>query len=159
ASLARPGGNITGQTILNPELCAKRLELLKEALPRTNRVAILLNPDNPISWANLQAAKITAASLSLELQQFEARGPSEIDSAFSAMASNSVDAVEVFEDAPLFAHNKKMADSALARRLPLIGCLDLAGAGGLMAYGVNFTELFRHAAVFVDKIVKGSKPN
>jgi len=159
ASLGRPGGNITGQTILNPELCAKRLELLKEALPRTNRVAILLNPDNPISWANLQAAKITAASLSLELQQFEARGPSEIDSAFSAMASNSVDAVEVFEDAPLFAHNKRMADNALARRLPLIGYLDLAGAGGLMAYGVNFTELFRRAAVFVDKILKGSKPS
>jgi putative tryptophan/tyrosine transport system substrate-binding protein len=159
ASLARPGGNVTGQTIFNPELCAKRLELLKEALPRTKRVAILLNPDNPISWANLQAAKLTAASLSLELQQFEARGPVEIDSAFSAMANSPVDAVEVFEDAILFAHNKRIADNALASRLPLIGYLDLADAGGLMAYGVNFTELFHRAAVFVDKILKGAKPS
>jgi putative ABC transport system substrate-binding protein len=158
ASLARPGGNITGQTILDPELCAKRLELLKEALPRTKRVAILLNPDNPISWANLQAAKLTAASISLELQQFEARGPTEIANAFSAMANSSVDAVEVFEDAIFFAHNKTIADNALVRRLPLIGYLDLADAGGLMAYGVNFTELFRRTAVFVDKIVKGAKP-
>src|SRR5262245_48823529 len=87
ASLSRPGGNITGQTILGPELCAKRLELIKETLPRTKRVAVLLNPDNPLSWANLQAAKITAASTSLVLQQFEARGPTEIENAFSAMAN------------------------------------------------------------------------
>jgi ABC-type uncharacterized transport system substrate-binding protein len=159
ASLARPGGNITGQTIFNPELCAKRLELLKEALPRTNRVAILFNPDNPISWANLQAAKLTADSLSLELQQFEARGLVEIDSAFPAMANRPVDAIEVFEDAVLFAHDKRIAANALASRLPLIGYLDLADAGGLLAYGVNFTELFRRAAVFVDKILKGAKPS
>ena len=158
ASLSRPGGNITGQTILDPELCAKRLELLKEALPRTKRVAILLNPDNPISWANLRAAKLTAASLSLELQQFEARGPIEIENAFSAMAKSPVDAVEAFEDAIFFAHNKTIADNASARRLPMIGWLDLADAGGLMAYGVNFTELFRRTAVFVDKIIKGAKP-
>jgi putative ABC transport system substrate-binding protein len=157
-SLARPSGNITGQTVLTPELCAKRLELLKEALPRTKQVAILLNPDNPISWANLQVAKITAASISLELQQFEARGATEIKNAFSAMANSPVDAVQVFEDAIFFAHNKTIADNALVRRLPLIGYLDLADAGALMAYGVNFTELFRRTALFVDRIVKGAKP-
>jgi putative ABC transport system substrate-binding protein len=118
----------------------------------------LLNPDNPISWANLQAAKLTAASISLELQQFEARGPIEIENAFSAMVNSSVDAVEAFEDAIFFAHNKTIADHALARRLPLIGYLDLADVGGLMAYGVDFTELFCRTAVFVDKIVKGAKP-
>jgi ABC-type uncharacterized transport system substrate-binding protein len=98
-SLARPGANITGSTIFNPELCAKRLELLKEALPRTRRVAILLNPDNPVSGPNLQAAQLTAASLRLELQPFEARGPDELASGFSAMAGKLVDAITIFEDA------------------------------------------------------------
>jgi putative ABC transport system substrate-binding protein len=158
-SLARPGANITGSTIFNPELCAKRLELLKEALPRTRRVAILLNPDNPVSGPNLQAAQLTAASLRLELQPFEARGPDELASGFSAMAGKLVDAITIFEDAIFFANTKSIADNALALRLPSIGYLDLADAGGLMAYGVNLTEGFRRAAVFVDKIVKGAKPS
>jgi putative ABC transport system substrate-binding protein len=159
ASLARPGGNITGSTIFNPELCAKRLELLKEAVPRTKQVAILLNPDNPVSGPNLKAAEITARSVKLVLQRFDARGPSQIESAFAAMASTPVDAVAIFEDAIFFANTKLIADIALAQRLPSIGYLDLAEAGGLMAYGVNFPETFRHAAVFVDKILKGAKPN
>jgi putative ABC transport system substrate-binding protein len=156
ASLPRPGANITGSTIFNPELCAKRLELLKEALPHTKRVAILLNPDNPVSGPNLQAAELTAGSLSLELRQFEVRGPNEVENAFLAMASRPVDAVAIFEDAILFANTKWIAQNALAQRLPSIGYLDLTDAGGLMAYGVDLTETFRRAAVFVDKILKGT---
>jgi putative ABC transport system substrate-binding protein len=156
ASLARPGANITGSTIFNPELCAKRLELLKEALPRTKRVAILLNPDNPISGPNLQAAELTAASLNLELQIFEVRRANEVESAFLAMASRPVDAVGLFEDAILFANTKWIAQKALTQRLPSIGYLDLTDAGGLMAYGVDFPETFRRAAVFVDKILNGT---
>jgi putative ABC transport system substrate-binding protein len=158
-SLARPGANLTGSTIFNPELCAKRLELLKEALPHTKRVAILLNPDNPVSGPNLQAAERTAAPLGLQLQKFEARGSNEIESAFLAMAGSPVDAVAIFEDAIFFANTKSIAQNALAQRLPSIGYLDLADAGGLMAYGVNFPETFRRAAVFVDKILKGTKPS
>ena len=158
-SLARPGANITGSTIFNPELCAKRLELLKEALPRTKKVAILLNPDNPVSSPNLQAAKLTATSLGLDLQQFEARTSNEITGAFASMASTPVDAVSVFEDAIFFASTKLIAEHASAQRLPSIGYLDLAQSGGLMAYGVDFPETFHHAAMFVDKIIKGAKPS
>jgi ABC-type uncharacterized transport system substrate-binding protein len=158
-SLARPGANITGSTIFNPELCAKRLELLKEALPRTRRVAILLNPDNPVSGPNFQAAELTARSLGLELQQFEVRASNEIKSAFSEMASTPIDAVSIFEDAVLFANTRSIADHASAQRLPSIGYLDLAEAGGLIAYGVNFPDIFRHAAVFVDKILRGATPS
>jgi putative tryptophan/tyrosine transport system substrate-binding protein len=158
-SLARPGTNITGSTIFNPELCSKRLELLKEALPHTRRVAILLNPDNPVSGPNLQAAELTARSLGLELQQFEVRASNEIASAFSEMASTPIDAVSIFEDAVLFANTRSIADHASAQRLPSIGYLDLAVAGGLVAYGVNLTDIFRHAAVFVDKILRGAKPS
>jgi putative tryptophan/tyrosine transport system substrate-binding protein len=159
ASLARPGANITGSTIFNPELCAKRLELLKEALPRARRIAILVNPDNPISGPNLKAAELTAMSLGLELQHFQMRASNEIKGAFSAMARTPADAVSIFEDAILFANTTSIADHALAQRLPSIGYLDLAQAGGLMAYGVDFPEIFRHAAVFVDKILKGAKPS
>jgi ABC-type uncharacterized transport system substrate-binding protein len=159
SSLARPGRNVTGSTIFNPELCAKRLELLKEALPDTKRVAILLNPNNPVSRPNLQVAEITAASLKLELRQFEARGPNEFESAFSAMAISRVDAVSIFEDAIFFASTRSIADIALAQRLPSIGYLDFADAGGLIAYGVNLSDGFRRAAVFVDRILKGTKPS
>jgi putative ABC transport system substrate-binding protein len=158
-SLARPGANITGSTIFNPELCAKRLELLKEALPRTRRVGILLNPDNPVSMPNLQAAELTARSQGLELQQFAVRASNEIKSVFSEMASTPVDAVSIFEDAVLFANTRSIADHASAQRLPSIGYLDLAEAGGLIAYGVSFPDIFRHAAVFVDKILRGANPS
>jgi putative ABC transport system substrate-binding protein len=159
AGISTPGANITGSTIFNPELCAKRLELLKEALPHIRRVAILLNPDNPVSGPNLRASEMTAASLGLELQQFQARGPKDVEDALLAMASRPVDAIAIFEDAILFANTKSIAKNALAQRLPSIGYLDLTDAGGLMAYGVDFPETFRRAALFVDKILKGAKPS
>ena len=158
-NIARPNGNVTGSTIFNPELCAKRLEILKEALPRTKRVGILLNPDNPISGKNLEATELAAASLNVQLQVFEMRRASDLESAFSAMGAGRVDAVTAFEDSLIFANTRAIADAAVERRLPSIGYLDLGEAGGLIAYGVDFPETFRRAGVFIDKILKGAKPS
>jgi putative tryptophan/tyrosine transport system substrate-binding protein len=135
SNLARPDGNVTGSTIFNPELCAKRLEILHESFPSTKRVAIFLNPDNPVSERNLEAAKLTAASRKLELQVFETRQAKDFATAFSEMAVGPVDAVTAFEDPLIFAHTRTIVDTALERQLPSIGYLDFAEAGGLIAYG------------------------
>ena len=158
ASLARPGGNVTGSTFFQPELAAKRLELLRDALPRTRRVAVLLNPDQSSHPLIFQAMELTAKSLKLELHQFGVRGPDEFESAFAAMAKRRVDAVAIIEDPSTIANAKAVADLAARKRLPSIGHVELAEAGGLMAYGVNIPEMWRRAAVFVDKILKGAKP-
>ena len=158
SSLARPGGNITGTTYFAPELAAKRLELLKEAVPRIRRVAVLINPDNPINASVQQAVETTAKLLKVELQQVEIRGPSEFDGAFSAMANKRVDALSVIEDPMLIANVRPIADLVTKKRLPSIAFGEFAEAGGLMAYGVNFLNIYRRAAFFVDKILKGTKP-
>ena len=158
ASLNQPSGNITGSTFFNPELCAKRLEILKETLPRAKRVALLLNPDNLMNAPNLQATELTAKSLMFDLQQFEARRPDEFENAFSAMVTKGVDAVALIDDPMLIANIKVIADLASKRRLPSIGFLELAETGGLVGYGVNFAETFHRAAYFVDRILKGAKP-
>jgi ABC-type uncharacterized transport system substrate-binding protein len=158
-NIARPDGNVTGSTIFNPELCAKRLEILKEALPSTKRVGVFLNPDNPVSKNNLEAAELTAASLKLELEVFETRRAGDFESAFSRMEARSVSAITAFEDPLIFAYTTAIVDAALRQRLPSIGYLDLGAAGGLIAYGVDFPETFRRAAVFVDRILKGTKPS
>jgi putative ABC transport system substrate-binding protein len=159
ASLARPGGNITGMASFGPEGAAKRLELLKDAFPRTRQVAVLLNPDNRgnIKLA-FPAMEATAKSLKLELHQFGVRGPGEFDSAFAAMAKRRVDAVVILDDGVLVAHFGAIAKLAAKMRLPSIGLPEFAEAGGLMAYGANRRELFRRAAYFVDRIFKGAKP-
>jgi putative ABC transport system substrate-binding protein len=159
ASLARPGGNITGTTEFAPELMAKRLELLKEAMPRITQVAALLNPSTPLSRPIFQAMEITAKSLKLELLQFGARAPNEFESVFSEMAKRRVDTVVVQEDPMLVANVKTIADIASKQRLPSIGGREFAEAGGLIGYGVNILEMFRRAAYFVDKILKGVKPS
>jgi putative ABC transport system substrate-binding protein len=159
ASLARPGGNITGMAGFSPEATVKRLELLKDALPRTRHVALLWNSDNPDSIKrNLPGMEVAAASLKLELHQFEAQGPGEFDSAFAAMAKKRVDAVVMGEDAVLIGNAGAIAKLAARMRLPLVGPIEFAQAGGLLAYGANRRELFRRAATFVDKILKGAKP-
>jgi len=159
ASLARPGGNITGSTDSVPELMAKLLELLKEIMPRTRRVAVLVNPDNPPRRApTFKAMESTAGSLKVELQKFEARRPSEFESAFSRMAKSRVDAVVVTSDV-LFNYNvAAVADLAAKTRLPSAGVKAFAEAGGLLGYGLNFPDMDRRAAYFVDKILKGVKP-
>ena len=158
AGLARPEGNVTGSTYFGPELAAKRLELLKDAMPRVTKVAVLLNPDNPVNGPNLQAMVTAAKLLKLDLQQFEARGPNEFDSAFAAMAKKRVDAVTINEDAIFTSNPRAIAEFATKQRLPLIGFTEFAEAGGLLSYGVNRIEMYRRAAYFVDKILRGANP-
>ncbi len=158
ASLARPGGNITGGSWVSHEVSAKRLELLRDAFPRTKRVAVLINPNNASNPPILQAMELAARSLKLEISQFEARGPNEFESAFTAMAAKRVDAVTIIDDAVLIANAKAIANLAAKKRLPLMAFNETVEAGGLMAYGANFPEMYRRAASYVDKILKGAKP-
>jgi len=159
ASLARPGGNVTGLTGIAPETVAKRLELLVDVFPRTKQVAVLFNPDNP-GYIRLvfPVMEVAAASLKLGLQQFPVRGPGEFDSAFAAMAKIRVDAVVTTDDGVLAANFGAIAKLAAKMRLPSVGLPEFAEAGGLMAYGASRLESFRRAAYFVDRILKGAKP-
>jgi putative tryptophan/tyrosine transport system substrate-binding protein len=159
SSVARPGGNITGSTFFNPELGAKRLELLKEVFPRSRHFAALVNPDNPMVQPIIQEMRAPAGTLEIELQLFEARGPAEFENAFLAMAKSRVDAVTVIEDPMFIAHAGRIGKIASGRRLPLAGFREIVDAGGLVAYGVRWHEMYRRAAVFVDKILKGAKPS
>ena len=160
ASLARPGGNITGTTYFDPELHAKRLELLKATVPRATRIGTLINPDNPQTMAStLPALRRAAESMKVELFLFEARSPSEFEGAILAMTKERVEAVEIADD-PMFLGNlRAIAAIVASRRLPSTGAKEFAEAGGLLGYGVNFAETFRRAAYFVDKLLKGAKPN
>ena len=160
ASLAKPGGNVTGLTIFIPELAAKRLELLKESMPGLTEVGVLLNRINPANAPILPAMRRTAESLTLKLHQFGVREPDEFEAAFAEMASKRIGALVVIDDAILIANAQTLAQIALRQRLPSVGgWRDYAVAGGLLSYGINFTDMFRRAANFVDKILKGAKPN
>jgi putative ABC transport system substrate-binding protein len=158
ASLARPGGNITGSTYFLPQLMAKRLELLKEAMPHITRVAILVKPDNPLFNSTLPVLEIAANLLKIELQQFEAHNPSEFEAAFLAMAKSHIEAIVFQEDAVFLSNLRAIADLAARQSLPFAGSSEFAEAGALIGYGVDFREMCRRAAVFVDKIVRGAKP-
>jgi putative ABC transport system substrate-binding protein len=158
ASLARPGGNITGDTFYVTELVPKRLELLKDAIPGLRRVALLANPDNAATEQYLSATDAAAKQLKLTLQRFDARVVGDLDGAFAAMAKESVDALAVIEDVVLIANFNRIAELAVKQRLPSISFVEYAERGGLFGYGVNFLALYRHAAVFVDRILKGAKP-
>jgi putative ABC transport system substrate-binding protein len=159
ASLARPGGNITGSSFFLPELSAKGLELIKEVVPRVTKVAVLHMANNPGFGPILQAMEITARSLKMGLQGFAVRGPDEYESAFAAMAKQGFGAVAVNQEAAIGVEVNVRAIAGLAamQRLPSIGSVLFANSGGLMGNGVNGLELYRRAAVFVDKILKGVK--
>jgi putative tryptophan/tyrosine transport system substrate-binding protein len=158
ASLAQPGGNVTGSTFFNPELMVKRLELLKEVVPSMTKSGVLLVRGHELNRAILQAMARTADALSVTLQPFEVRGPSEFESAFTAWAEKEVGAVVIQDHAFLNSNTKPIAALAAKQRLPTAGPLELPANGGLMAYGISFVDQFRRAAVFVDKILKGAKP-
>jgi putative ABC transport system substrate-binding protein len=158
ASLAHPGGNVTGLTFFDPELMAKRLELLQEVAPSNARAAILLNPDNAANGPVLKTMEITAKALKVGVDPFEVRGPGEFESTFAAIADKQIRAVVIQDDPVLITNAKAIADIALRRQLASCGFTEFVGAGGLMAYGVNFTEMFHRAAIFVDKLLKGAKP-
>jgi len=158
ASLAHPGGNVTGTSFFGPELGAKRIELLKEMLTRITRVGVLVNPDNPYFRLELPALETAARLLGVEVSRFPVRSPSEFERAFEKMQQEDVKAVAVQDEGMLTANVTAIAALAIRRKLLSIGNNDLAQAGGLIGYGVNFFEIFRRAAVFVDKILKGTKP-
>jgi putative ABC transport system substrate-binding protein len=159
SSLARPGGNVTGLTFFAPELNAKRLELLKETLPGLTDVGILLNLVNPMNEPILAHMSRVAQPLKLELHQLDVRAPTDFEGAFAAMAAQRVGALVVIDDAVLLANAPAVAALALKQRLPSCGWPDFAIGGGLMAYGVDTLDMFRRAATFVDKILKGAKPS
>jgi putative tryptophan/tyrosine transport system substrate-binding protein len=158
ASLARPEANITGSTYFLPQLNAKRLELLKEACPQVSRPAALSNPDNPVSRPNIQAMQAAAPSLSLAVEVVQAQSPTEFGPAFATMAKNRIDSVVVTQDGEFAASFRAIATLALANKLPSIGAKEYAEAGGLIGYGVDILGLYRRAAYFVDRILKGAKP-
>ena len=157
-SLAHPGGNITGSAKFDPELAAKRLELLKEAMPLITQVAVLMNPVSLQKAPILEAMEVAAKSLKVELQPFEAQYPTQFEGAFSTMHNRRVDAVVISEDPMLNANTGAIADLAAKQRLASIGFREFAEAGGVIGYGVNLLEMWRRAAYFVDRILKGAKP-
>jgi putative ABC transport system substrate-binding protein len=157
-SIARPGGNVTGSSFFVPELNAKRLEILKEAFPRVTRVGVLLNRHNPVNALVLRAMEQTAQALKIQLQSVEALNPADLDNAMSTLVKGHAGAIAVQDDAMLFAQVGRIADLARKYQLPTIGFVDYATAGGLLAFGVKFSDLWRRAAGFVDKILKGAKP-
>jgi len=157
-SLARPDGNVTGLTFFVPEVNAKRVEILHEAFPSVNRMAVVVNPDNPAMGPITQAMQLTARSVKIALQQFPVRRPSEFDGAFSAMTRSRLEAVVITEE-PMFQGNAGvLAALATQKRLPSAGFKEFAEAGGLFGYGADILELFGRSAYFVARILKGAKP-
>jgi len=162
ASLARPGGNITGLTFLGPELVVKRLELLKQALPRVSRVAALWHPGayaERTTRTMLQEAEAGARTLGVQLQLVEVRGPDELDRAFSTMTRERAEAVFVFPSSVLFNERRRIVDLAARHRLPaMYQAREFVELGGLIAYGASIPDLFRRSVTHVDKILRGAKP-
>jgi putative ABC transport system substrate-binding protein len=159
ASLARPGGNITGLTNLTPELAGKRLELLKEIVPRLSRVAVLWNPESPAAALRMKEAEFAARSLHLQLHSAEARSPNDLEPAFSAMKRERAGALITLRGPLIVNQSKRILDLAAKNRLPAVyDDRSAVQADGLMSYGANQADLDRRAATYVDKILKGAKP-
>jgi putative ABC transport system substrate-binding protein len=158
-SLARPGRNVTGLSTIATELAGKRLELLKEAIPRIARIALLANFSSPASasqWRQLEGA---ARSLGLKPQLLDVRAPEDFARAFEIAIKQRADAVQVANDTLTQTNFKRIVDLSVKHRLPSIfASREFVDAGGLMAYGPNFTDQYRRAATYVDKILKGAKP-
>ena len=162
ASLAHPGGNVTGSTFLGPGLVPKRVELLKEAFPGISRVAALWHPgaySERTMRDMLKETELAAQTLRVQLQLLEARGPNDFDRAFSAMIREHAGALIVLPSVMFYEEHKRIVDLATKNRLPAVFAFrEAVAAGGLMAYGANLPDLFRRAATQVDKILKGTKP-
>jgi len=159
ASLAHPSGNVTGVTTMATELRGKMLELLKEVVPRLTRVAVLWSPVDQRFVRNFRELEVDARSLTLRLQSLEVRGPDELENAFRAASKERAQALIMLRAPVINAHLKRIADLAAKNRLPSIHDDGVfVEAGGLMSYGTDFPYLYRRAAVYVDKILKGTKP-
>ena len=158
ASLARPGGNVTGVTSLNRNLNGKRLELLKQMLPHATRVAMMRDPDNRSSTVTVKDAESLGRSLGLAVQSFDLR-PDAFDSAFTAMKRARVQAIVMADNTPFLGVRQHLADLAISHRLPVIASArEYAEAGAVMSYGTDYPDLFRRAAGYVDRILRGAKP-
>jgi len=159
ASLARPGGNITGLSALTAELAGKRLDLIRETFPRVSRVAALFDPQDDSKIAELKEAQAVAKAAGVKLQAIELRSSSEFESAFKSAAKDRAEVLLVLQNALTTTRRKPIADLATKNRLPTVWAdSGLMDAGGLMSYGPNVADLFRRAATYVDKILKGAKP-
>jgi putative ABC transport system substrate-binding protein len=161
ASLARPGGNVTGVTVLVPELSAKRLELLKDAVPGLRRAAVLWNPDDVEKQAEWKETEAAARRLDVELQSLPVRARGDLEPAFEAAVKARSQAVTVLADALIVGQARAVVALARAKRLPAIFPTSYfvePGQGGLIAYGPNLVDLSRRAAAYVDRILKGAKP-
>jgi len=158
-NLAHPGGNVTGLSMMITDLSAKRLQLLKETIPRLTRVAVLSNPDTPFHPKVVEDLKAAAPSLAIELSFVGARTPEEFGPAFSTFSRARAQALYVLEDPLFLIHRTTISKLASKARLPVIhGERNFADAGALMSYGTNFGDVFRRSAGYVDKILKGAKP-
>jgi putative tryptophan/tyrosine transport system substrate-binding protein len=159
ASLARPGGNVTGTSLMVSDIGGKRLELLKELLPRLSRVAVLWNVANPYPAIVFKETQAAGQRLGIEVQSLEVRGPDDFDGAFDAARKLRPDALITVEDPLTFSQRRRIADFAHIEQLPSIfGIREDVAAGGLMSYGANAADLFRRAAGYVDKVLKGATP-
>jgi putative ABC transport system substrate-binding protein len=159
ASLARPGGNITGLATLSPEISGKQLEILREIAPTLSRVAVLGNATQPGNPQALREINLAADAFGVQLQYLEVRGPKDIETAFRAVSTERADAVLVLASPVLILQRRQVADLAVKSRLPTIyRSPEFVEDGGLMTYSVSYTDLFRRAATYVDKILKGVKP-
>jgi len=159
ASLARPGGNVTGLSIFGPDLSGKRLELLKEAIAKLTRVAALFNPTNGTSHLELREMQAAARTLNVELRSVEVSTPNTMEIAFGAVMRENAEAFVVLTDGLLFSERKAIADLAAKHRLPGIYWEpEFSRAGGLMSYGPSSTDLSRRSAGYVDQIIKGASP-
>jgi putative tryptophan/tyrosine transport system substrate-binding protein len=158
-SLARPGGNITGLSQMAPELAGKRLELLKEMVPKLSRVAVLWNPQGPSSIPSWKEIQLPARQLGVQLHSLEVRSPNDFDKAFGDATKARAGALAIMPDQVFITNLKRIADFAVKSHLPSIFHLrEFVDAGGLVAYGPDRSDLFRRAAIYVDKILKGAKP-
>jgi putative tryptophan/tyrosine transport system substrate-binding protein len=159
ASLARPGGNVTGFVDTSPDLSGKRLEILREVLPKASRVAVLWNAGNKVKILDFKETETAAHAFGLRLQSLEVRNPEDFDQRFKAATTQHLPALVVLQDALTISNAKKIVDFANTNHLPaMYGSTEFVDVGGLMSYAANFPDLFRRAATYVDKILKGAKP-
>jgi ABC-type uncharacterized transport system substrate-binding protein len=159
ASLARPGGNVTGQSTLTPDLGRKRLQLVKELLPGVSRVAVLWNAANPYTVLLVREIEAAARTLKVQIQSLEVRGPDDFENVLPTAISGRAGALAVVDDPLTVSYRTRIVSFASQHRLPAIyGFREFAEAGGLMAFGANLADLYRRAPIYVDKILKGAKP-
>jgi len=159
ASLARPGGNVTGLTTVSADLSGKRLEVLKEAIPGVSRLGVLLHSDNPIPLRLFRDMENASPQFGIRLYSLGVRGPNELQKAFEIAAKESVGALFVIEEAVIASYRTRVLELAVKQRLPTASLYrEFAEAGGVLTYGADLPDLFRRAATYIDKILKGTKP-